>query len=59
MPTVEKGSPLQVSWSVRPRVMKVHAQSVGEWCKDNNFKEDHAHGVHNLVVDKKLLSNIR
>jgi hypothetical protein len=55
----EKGSPLQVSWSVRPRVMKVHAQSVGEWCKDNNFKEDHAHGVRNLVVDQKLLSNIR
>jgi hypothetical protein len=39
--------------------MKVHAQSVGEWCKDNNFKEDHANGVRNLVVDKKLLSNIR
>jgi hypothetical protein len=55
----EKGSPLQVSWSVRPLVMKVHAESVGEWCKDNNFKEDHAHGVRNLVVDEKLLSNIR
>jgi len=54
----EKGSPLQVSWSVRPRVMKVNAQSVGEWCKGNTFKEDHAHGVRNLVVNQNLLSNI-
>lgn len=54
----EKGSPLQVSWSVRPRVMKVNAASVGEWCKGNSFKEDHAHGVRNLVVNEKLLSRI-
>lgn len=55
----EKGSPLQVSWSVRPRVMKVNAQSVGEWCKGNTFKEDHAHGVRNLVVNEKLLSKMK
>lgn len=55
----EKGSPLQVSWSVRPRVMKVNADSVGQWCRGNSFKEDHAHGVRNLVVNEKLLSNIR
>lgn len=55
----EKGSPLQVSWSVRPRVMKVNAQSVGEWCKGNAFKEDHAHGVRNLVINEKLLSRMR
>lgn len=55
----EKGSPLQVSWSVRPRVMKVNADSVGEWCKGNAFKEDHAHGVRNLVINEKLLSRIR
>ncbi len=54
----EKGSPLQVSWSVRPRVMKVNADSVGQWCKGNTFKEDHAHGVRNLVVNEKLLSRI-
>lgn len=54
----EKGSPLQVSWSVRPKVMKVNAQSVGEWCKDNPFKEDHAHGVRNLVTNDSLLSPI-
>lgn len=55
----EKGSPLQVSWSVRPRVLKVSADSVGQWCMGNSFKEDHAHGVRNLVVNEKLLSNIR
>lgn len=55
----EKGSPLQVSWSVRPRVLKVNAESVGQWCKGNTFNEDHAHGVRNLVVSEKLLSTIK
>lgn len=55
----EKGSPLQVSWSVRPRVIKVNAESVGQWCRDNVFHEDHAHGVRNLVVNEKLLSPMR
>jgi hypothetical protein len=55
----EKGSPLQVSWSVRPRVLKVNAKSVGQWCEGNVFKEDHAHGVRNLIIDEKLLSNIK
>jgi hypothetical protein len=54
----EKGSPLQVSWSVRPRVLKVDAQSVGRWCQDNVFDEDHAHGVRNLIINKKLLSRM-
>lgn len=52
----EQGSPLQVSWSVRPKVAKVNIHSVGEWCKGNVFKEDHAHGVRNLVTDPSLLS---
>lgn len=55
----EKGSPLQVSWSVRPKVLKVNAESVGSWCKANVFKEDHAHGVRNLVTDDKLLSPMK
>lgn len=54
----EKGSPLQVSWSVRPGVTLVNAASVGEWCEDNEFEEDHAHGVRNLVVNPELLSTI-
>jgi len=55
----EKGSPLQVTWSVHPKVIKVSAQSVGKWCEGNVFKEDHAHGVRNLVTDVNLLSKIK
>ena len=54
----EKGSPFQVSWSVRPNVAKVNIASVGEWCKGNTFNEDHAHGVRNLVINPDLISNI-
>ena len=55
----EQGSPFQVSWSVRPKVAKVNIKTVGEWCKGNVFKEDHAHGVRNLVVNPDLLSKIK
>lgn len=54
----EKGSPFQVTWSVRPKVAKVDIASVGEWCKSNAFNEDHAHGVRNLVTNRDLLSKI-
>ena len=52
-------SPLQVSWSVRPQCLKVDINTVGEWCKDNAFDEDHAHGVRKLVTNPKLLSTIK
>ncbi|KGJ89450.1 delta-class carbonic anhydrase [Thalassotalea sp. ND16A] len=52
----ESGSPFQVSWSVRPRVAKVNVDTVGQWCEGNVFKEDHAHGVRNLVINPELLS---
>ena len=54
----EKGSPFQVTWSVRPKVAKVNIESVGKWCKGNVFEEDHAHGVRNLVRNPDLLSKI-
>jgi len=54
----EKGSPFQVSWSVRPKVAKVNISSVGNWCKGNTFNEDHGHGVRNLVMNPKLISAI-
>ena len=34
----EAGSPLQVSWSVRPQVMKVSITSVEAWLSDNIFR---------------------
>lgn len=54
----ETGSPFQVTWNVRPKVKKVNINSVGKWCEDNIFEEDHAHGVRNLVKNKALLSPI-
>jgi len=55
----EKGSPFQVSWSVRPKVARVNIKTVGKWCKGNVFKEDHGHGVRNLVMNPELLSDIK
>ncbi len=52
----EKGSPFQVTWSVRPRVAKVNIASVAKWLEKNDFDEDHAHGVRNLVTNPDLLS---
>ncbi len=54
----EKGSPLQVSWSVRPQVAKVNIVTVGEWLGNNIFDETYAHGVRNLVTNPDLLSAI-
>lgn len=54
----EAGSPLQVTWSVRPEVMKVSIRSVAQWLADNEFDEDHGQGVRNLVVNPELLSPI-
>lgn len=54
----EKGSPLQVSWSVRPDVMKVSITSVESWLANNAFDETAAHGVRNLVTNPDLISTI-
>lgn len=54
----EKGSPFQVTWSVRPAVAKLDINSVDVWLKNNPFGEDHAHGVRNLVMNPNLLSQI-
>jgi len=54
----EKGSPYFVSWQVFPNVAKVDIETVGKWCKGNEFEEDHAHGVRNLVMNPALLSQI-
>ena len=51
----EEGSGFQVSWSVRPNVVKVHIGSVQEWFEDNPFDEEYAHAVRNLVINEALL----
>jgi len=55
----EKASPFQVTWSVRPKVLKINILSLDAWLKDNIFDENHAHGVRNLVINPELLSPIR
>jgi cadmium carbonic anhydrase-like repeat protein len=54
----EKGSPFQVTWSIRPQIAKVNVLTVGQWLDDNVFEETFAHGVRNLVVNPDLLSTI-
>ncbi len=57
--TQSKCSPLQVTWSVRPQCAKVDVNSLYKWAKDGNvFKEDHSHGVRQLVTAPELLSPI-
>ena len=51
-------SPLQVTWNVRPKVVKVDILSVGQWFKSNPFNEVQAQGVRNLILDQALLSPI-
>ena len=52
-------SPLQVTWSVRPKVAKLDINSLATWCESNEFGENHAHGVRKLVTSPKLLSEIK
>ena len=57
--TQAKCSPLQVTWGVRPKCAKIDVGSLYKWAKDGNvFKEDHSHGVRQLVTAKKLLAPI-
>lgn len=51
-------SPLNVTWSVRPACAKVDISSLNAWCAQNPLKEDHAHGVRQLVTAKELLAPI-
>ena len=54
-----KPSRLQVTWNVRPNVVKIDIASLGRWLKSNIFNESHAHEIRNLVIDPALLSPIQ
>jgi len=56
--TEQACSALQVTWSVRPQCAKLDINTIGKWCEGNEFDEDHAHGVRELVTDPRLLSPI-
>lgn len=52
-------SPLQVTWSVRPQCARLDISSLYKWAEEGNvFKEDHSHGVRQLVTAPELLSPI-
>lgn len=51
-------SPMQVTWSVRPRCAMLDINSLSEWGSDNVFEEDHSHGVRPLVTALELLAPI-
>ncbi len=53
-----KCSPLQVTWSVRPQCVKLDISSLEQWCANNAFNENHAHGVRPLVTAPELLAPI-
>lgn len=52
-------SPIQATWSVRPKCAKLSISSLSEWCKSNIFKENYAHGVRKLVTNPDLLSTFK
>lgn len=57
--TEQKCSPFQSTWSVRPKCAKIDINSLSEWCKNNVFEENHAHGVRKLVTNPTLLEEIK
>ena len=58
--TMATCSPLQVTWSVRPGCAKIDVNSLYKWAADGNvFKEDHSHGVRQLVTAPELLAPIK
>jgi hypothetical protein len=44
---------------VRPACAKIDIHSLDKWCEGNVFKEDHAHGIRQLVTAPELLSRIK
>ncbi len=56
--TEQTCSPLQVTWNVSQSCQLLDISSLHEWCKENPFEEDHAHGIRTIVTTPELLSPI-
>ncbi len=53
-------SPMQVTWSVRPRCARLDIESLDAWAEAGNvFEENHSHGVRQLVTNPALLAPIQ
>ena len=58
--TQSKCSPLNVTWSVRPKCARVDISSLHRWAEQGNvFNETKSHGVRQLVTAPELLSPIQ
>lgn len=51
-------SPLQVTWDVKKTCDTLDIDNFSNWCSNNRYKDNHAHGVRKLVTSKALLSKI-
>ncbi len=51
-------SPLEVTWDVKKTCDTLDIDAFSNWCSNNKYKEQHAHGVRKLVTSEALLSKI-
>jgi hypothetical protein len=56
--TNEVCSPFLVTWNVRKNCEKLSVKELKNWCEDNEFKAEAAHGARGLVTDRTRLSII-
>lgn len=55
----EHCSEFQVTWDVKKTCDTLDIDDFSNWCAHNEYNDHHAHGVRELVTDKKLLSKIK
>jgi hypothetical protein len=51
-------SPFQVTWDVKKTCDTLDIDDFSKWCSTNKYKDNHAHGVRELVTSEALLSKI-
>jgi hypothetical protein len=51
-------SPLQGTWDVKTTCSNLDIDDFSKWCRENEYKDHHAHGVRELVTSEALLSKI-
>lgn len=54
----EHCSPFQVTWDVKKTCDMLDIDDFSKWCSSNKYKDNHAHGVRELVTSEALLSKI-
>ena len=51
-------SSYQVTWDVKTTCDTLDIDSFSNWCSNNKYNDNHAHGVRALVTNERLLSKI-